>query len=296
VAAGVTVNEGLLRLGNVERHGVHEHKVGPDAKELESRFHRQAGRVIDIDLVNDGGVHGRDGPSRGAFANSQGQLFATLRIEQFAVIEAPDGAIGIEDYSAGHDGAKKRAAADLIGSRDTRVASRTQVTLESPVAFEARNRVAGLFRRSAGILADPHCLWMILFDPGSRRKLRSAGASAFAFAETRRFAFEATEVIQLGSANPAGADDVDMIDNSGVHRENALDALAEANLADGDRFTHSGVVSGDYGTFEDLQALFVTFPDLDVDFDGVARPECGEVRPEILLNELAQQSVLHLFT
>ena len=64
-----------------------------------------------------------------------------------------------------------------------------------------------------------------------------------------------------------------------MDRENALHALAEADLADGDGFAHAGVLAGDDGAFKRLQALFVAFLDLYVDADGIAGTELGDVRP-----------------
>jgi hypothetical protein len=39
---------------------------------------------------------------------------------------------------------------------------------------------------------------------------------------------------------------------------------------------------GDADAFEDLDAFFVAFLDLDVDFDGIARFEGREVRAQLL--------------
>ena len=53
--------------------------------------------------------------------------------------------------------------------------------------------------------------------------------------------------------------------------EDALDALAEANLSYRDRFFDPRVVAGDQDSFEDLDALFFAFPDLDVNLNLVTR-------------------------
>ena len=39
---------------------------------------------------------------------------------------------------------------------------------------------------------------------------------------------------------------------------------------------------GNADTFEDLNAFFVAFFDLDVNFDGIAWPEGGKVRTQLL--------------
>ena len=91
--------------------------------------------------------------------------------------------------------------------------------------------------------------------------------------------FRSAQIIQLGAADPAGAHHVDVIHHRSVQREDALHALAEADLAHGDGLAHAGVVLGDDGAFERLQAFLVAFLDLDVHADGVAGPELGMVAP-----------------
>ena len=68
-----------------------------------------------------------------------------------------------------------------------------------------------------------------------------------------------------------------------MHGEDALDALAEADLANGDGLAEPRVVAGDQDAFENLQPLLVAFLDLDVDPDGIARPELGDIGPLVLL-------------
>ena len=79
-----------------------------------------------------------------------------------------------------------------------------------------------------------------------------------------------------------------------LYREDALHALAETDLADGDALAHARTVAGNHGAFESLEALFVAFLDLHVHLDGVTGTEFGEfLFPLVLGNKLGQQRVLH---
>jgi len=99
---------------------------------------------------------------------------------------------------------------------------------------------------------------------------------ALDFAEACGFATESTQVIELGSADVGGAEHVNLVDDLGIEREDTLDALAEAHLADGEGWLRAAALGND-GAFEGLGALFVAFLDADVNADGVARPEAGNV-------------------
>jgi hypothetical protein len=99
---------------------------------------------------------------------------------------------------------------------------------------------------------------------------------ALDFAQASGFATQSAEIVELCAANVCGAEYVDFIDDLGVERENTLDALAEAHLADGEGWLRA-TAFGDDGAFEGLGALFVAFLDADVNADGVAWSEAGNV-------------------
>jgi len=129
------------------------------------------------------------------------------------------------------------------------------------------------------------------------RRISALGwPGGFAFAKTGSLALQTAQIVELGATDAPGAHDVNVIDDFGMQGEDTLDTLSEADLANRDGGAYSRIIAGNYRAFEDLQAFFVAFLDLDVNFNRVTGPERGEVRPETLLNELAQQSVLHLFT
>src|SRR5206468_1178211 len=55
-----------------------------------------------------------------------------------------------------------------------------------------------------------------------------------ALGDARRLAGASAQIIELGPADVAAADDLDRIDDRRIEREDALDPLAEADLADRD--------------------------------------------------------------
>jgi hypothetical protein len=83
----------------------------------------------------------------------------------------------------------------------------------------------------------------------------------------------ATQIVKLGAADGAAADHIDAVDVRAVQREDALDALAEADLADGEAAAHATVRAGDADTFEILDAGAVAFDHLHADAQRVARAE-----------------------
>src|ERR1035441_4500758 len=61
----------------------------------------------------------------------------------------------------------------------------------------------------------------------------------FALFETGGLAFQSAQIVELGAPRPARAHYVDVVDHLGVHREDALHALAEADLPYGDAFAQT---------------------------------------------------------
>src|SRR5271166_5608610 len=115
-----------------------------------------------------------------------------------------------------------------------------------------------------------------------------------ALAQAGCFALEAAQVVEFGAAHAASSNYVDMVHHRGMDGENALDALAKADLADGDRLAQAGVVARDYGSFKCLKALFIAFLDSYVDADRVARTKLRHLAL-VLVDYLGHQGVLHCF-
>ena len=220
---------------------------------------------IDVDAVDLEGVGRGDGPGHGALANPRGQYLAAFGIELLAIAQAADGAIGRENDGGGEDRAEQRAAAHLIDAGDA---------LRNPAARASRSYFPW---HLINVLPTRNC--------GTRARDRGR-AGLVAFAETRCFALQIAQIVKLGAAHAAGAHHVDVVDHRGVKRENALHALAKADLAHRDGFAEPRVLAGDHGAFESLQSLFVAFFDLDVDADGVAGAEFRHLAACVLADEL----------
>jgi hypothetical protein len=65
-----------------------------------------------------------------------------------------------------------------------------------------------------------------------------------------------------------------------VHGEDALDADAVRDLADGERLVDASATPGDAHALERLEALLVSLLHADVHSQGVTSPEGGDVRAE----------------
>src|SRR5205085_10085535 len=102
-------------------------------------------------------------------------------------------------------------------------------------------------------------------------------AGVTALGDTGRLAGAATQIIELRAADGAAAHDLDRIDVRRIKREDALDALAEADLADGEAAAHAAVGAGDADAFEILDAGALAFDHLDADAERVARAEFGDI-------------------
>ena len=106
------------------------------------------------------------------------------------------------------------------------------------------------------------------------------------------FSAPASDLSHPTSKSPAF--DYDLVQTRGAEQERALDANPiGCHAADGDVRVVATLAHADDDSFEFLDALAVAFLDFDVDADGIAGAELGEVRAEVLLDELAQQRVLH---
>ena len=100
-----------------------------------------------------------------------------------------------------------------------------------------------------------------------------AGAGAGVLDDTSRLAATIAQVVKLGAADLTAADDIDAFDERRVDRENALDAFAVGDLADGEAFVDTAAGAGDADAFISLYAGTVTLANANVDADGVARRE-----------------------
>src|SRR5690348_17782292 len=79
--------------------------------------------------------------------------------------------------------------------------------------------------------------------------------SSIALADAGRFATQGAQEIEFCAADAPVFDDVDVIDDRRVEREDALDAYAERGLAHSDRLTDAFPATRDYNPLERLQPL-----------------------------------------
>src|ERR1044071_3700867 len=100
-------------------------------------------------------------------------------------------------------------------------------------------------------------------------------AGTLALGDARLLAAESTQIIKLGAADFAAADQLDRIDHRRIEREHALDALAVRNLAHGEVLVQSAPGAANADAFISLHARLVAFHDLDVNQHGVARLKVG---------------------
>src|SRR5262249_5482436 len=91
--------------------------------------------------------------------------------------------------------------------------------------------------------------------------------------DLRRLPHALPPVVELGTPHVATRDPVDAGDDRRVHRERALHADAEADLAHGEGLPAAAALAPDDDTLEDLHALAVAFDHPDVHLHGVAGRE-----------------------
>src|SRR5215510_4754639 len=99
-----------------------------------------------------------------------------------------------------------------------------------------------------------------------------------ALADAGRLATQGAQEIEFGAADAPVFDDVDVIDDRRVKREDALDAYAERGLAHSDRLADAFPATRNYNPLERLQPLLgLALLDPDVNADGVAGNEIRDV-------------------
>src|SRR5215469_9914356 len=98
----------------------------------------------------------------------------------------------------------------------------------------------------------------------------------FHIAQTCGLAAQTTQIEKTRATHLRGAHHIDLVDHLGVNREDALDALPEADLANSEAGLRS-VVALDDDALESLQAFLVPFFNLHMDADGVSRAKRGNV-------------------
>src|ERR671911_1329461 len=110
-----------------------------------------------------------------------------------------------------------------------------------------------------------------------RSTVRTGSDGVALLADLRRLAPEVAQVVKLGPPDVAASHALDLVDHRCMQWKGALDADAEAHLADGERLTYTRALAADHDALEDLDAAPAALDDLDVDLEGVAGTERGNV-------------------
>src|SRR5215468_11691991 len=134
-------------------------------------------------------------------------------------------------------------------------------------------------QRGSGAISD---------QPGSRR---SAGAGLPALLDPRCLAAQVPQVVQLGPADTAARDWLDLVDRGAVHREGALDAHAVTHLAHGERLPQTTALAPDHDTLEHLDPGAVALLDPDVHLEGVTGAEVRDIVPDLSLLKLGDRGM-----
>src|SRR5258706_940528 len=121
------------------------------------------------------------------------------------------------------------------------------------------------------------------------RRYLTAGVDFF---QPCRFALQLTQIIQLSAPHFGGAEHVDLVDHLGLDRENTLHALSKADLADGEAGLRPARPRND-DALERLDAFLVAFLDLDLNLDGISRPQVRNVGAAALRQQSVDDLVCH---
>ena len=119
---------------------------------------------------------------------------------------------------------------------------------------------------------------MLLFDTRMPIGLRVCGLH-----QGRTLAYAGAEVVEFRATHFAAAGDFDLSDTWCVNGENTLHAFAVGNFANGERRIDAVAFATDDQTGEDLNALFATFHNAAMHFDGISYVEVGDVRFQLLV-------------
>ena len=113
------------------------------------------------------------------------------------------------------------------------------------------------------------------------------------FANTGSFACQTAEVVQFCTANDTAANDFDFSQTRGMYQESTFYAYAIGNAANGEGFADTAVLTADDDAFKNLDTFAVTFDNLYMNLDCVARAECRNVAAKLFLFKYADN--IHLF-
>src|SRR5699024_6737286 len=104
-----------------------------------------------------------------------------------------------------------------------------------------------------------------------------AARGSAALADASSLAAQVAQVVELGAADVTADVHLDLLDDGRVHREGALDAHAEADLADREGLADPAALAADDDALEHLDTRAAALDDAHVDGHGVTRAELRHV-------------------
>jgi len=111
-------------------------------------------------------------------------------------------------------------------------------------------------------------------------------------AQTRSFATQVAQIVELRAAHFGRSHDFDFINNLRTLGENALYALAEADFAHGKTGLRPAAAS-DHHAFKSLQTLFIALFDFHLHPNSVARTELRQIGAFLLGKKSLDDLVRH---
>src|SRR6476659_4308596 len=106
--------------------------------------------------------------------------------------------------------------------------------------------------------------------------------------DARGLAAQRAQVVQLGAAHAAPADQLDRRDGRAVKGEETLDPDPGRDLPDSEVLADAAAPLGDHQSLERLQPFLVALANPDHDLDGVSRIEWRNVRAQALTGHFCQ--------
>src|SRR5450759_971946 len=103
------------------------------------------------------------------------------------------------------------------------------------------------------------------------------------FLDARRLAGQVAQIVELGAAHTTPAHDIDVGEHGAVQREDALDADAVGDLADGERLADTDAAAGNAHSLERLDALLLPFLDAHVHANGITGAEHWKIAEPLFL-------------
>ncbi len=146
----VTVDDRLLGKFTIEFYGIDEKMARRRRQLLDRMQHCEARSLINIDLIDAGGIDSGNGPGDGVLTNEGREFFATLGRKQFRIAQAANTVCGIENDGGGHNWAEQRSAADFIDSGNMPRARgpRSHLKFQSATQFFQKSQFGGRGRET----------------------------------------------------------------------------------------------------------------------------------------------------